>query len=138
VKIVTDGSIQGLSARMRWPGYYDGTPNGVWNIGPDEIDKYLLAYHRAGFQVHIHTNGDEASEVAIESVERALAASPRWDHRHTLQHAQMADAGQFRRLKALGMCANLFANHLFYWGDIHYARTLGPSAPSAWTPAARR
>jgi predicted amidohydrolase YtcJ len=126
VKIVTDGSIQGLSARMRWPGYYDGTPNGVWNVGPDEIDRILLAYHRAGFQVHIHTNGDEASEVGIEAVERALAAAPRWDHRHTLQHAQMADAGQFRRMKALGICANLFANHLYYWGDIHYARTLGP------------
>ncbi|MFI5000317.1 MAG: amidohydrolase [Reyranellales bacterium] len=126
VKIVTDGSIQGLSARMRWPGYYDGTPNGVWNVGPDDIDRILLAYHRAGFQVHIHTNGDEASEVAIEAVERALIAAPRWDHRHTLQHAQMADAGQFRRLKALGMCANLFANHLFHWGDIHYAKTLGP------------
>ena len=126
VKIVTDGSIQGLSARMRWPGYYDGTPNGVWNIGPDEIDRVVLACHRAGFQLHIHTNGDEASEVAIEAVERALATAPRWDHRHTLQHAQMADAGQFRRLKALGMCVNLFANHLFYWGDIHYARTLGP------------
>lgn len=126
VKMITDGSIQGLSARMRWPGYYDGTPNGVWNVGPDDIDKILHAYHEAGFQVHIHTNGDEASEVAIEAVERALARSPRWDHRHTLQHAQMADAGQFRRLKALGMCANLFANHLFYWGDIHYARTLGP------------
>ena len=126
VKIVTDGSIQGLSARMRWPGYYDGTPNGVWNVGPDDIDRLLLAWHRAGFQVHIHTNGDEASEVAIEAVERALMAAPRWDHRHTLQHAQMADAGQFRRMRALGMCANLFANHLFYWGDIHYARTLGP------------
>lgn len=126
VKLVTDGSIQGLSARMRWPGYYDGTPNGVWNVGPDELDRMLLDYHRAGFQVHIHTNGDEASEVAIEAVEKALAAAPRWDHRHTLQHAQMADAGQFRRLKALGMCANLFANHLFYWGDIHYAKTLGP------------
>lgn len=126
VKIVTDGSIQGLSARMRWPGYYDGTPNGVWNVGPDDIDRILLAYHRAGFQVHIHTNGDEASEVAIEAVERALATAPRWDHRHTLQHAQMADAGQFRRMKALGMCANLFANHLYYWGDIHYAKTLGP------------
>jgi len=126
VKIVTDGSIQGLSARMRWPGYYDGTPNGVWNVGPDDIDRLLLAWHRAGFQVHIHTNGDEASEVAIEAVERALAIAPRWDHRHTLQHAQMADAGQFRRMKALGMCANLFANHLFYWGDVHYARTLGP------------
>ena len=126
VKLVTDGSIQGLSARMRWPGYYDGTPNGVWNTGPDEIDKMVLDYHREGFQVHIHTNGDEASEVAIEAVEKALVAAPRWDHRHTLQHAQMADAGQFRRMKALGMCANLFANHLFYWGDIHYAKTLGP------------
>jgi predicted amidohydrolase YtcJ len=126
IKIVTDGSIQGLSARMRWPGYYDGTPNGVWNVGPDDIDRILLAYHRVGFQVHIHTNGDEASEVAIEAVEKALVAAPRWDHRHTLQHAQMADAGQFRRMAALGICANLFANHLFYWGDIHYARTLGP------------
>ncbi len=126
VKIVTDGSIQGLSARMRWPGYYDGTPNGVWNVGPEDLDRVLLAYHREGFQVHIHTNGDEASEVGIEAVERALAVAPRWDHRHTLQHAQMADAGQFRRMKALGMCANLFANHLYYWGDIHYAKTLGP------------
>ncbi len=43
VKIVTDGSIQGLSARMRWPGYYDGTPTGVWNIGPDDIHELLLA-----------------------------------------------------------------------------------------------
>lgn len=126
VKIVTDGSIQGLSARMRWPGYYNGLPNGVWNTGPDDIDRLLQAYHDAGFQVHIHTNGDEASEVALDAVERALARTPRRDHRHTLQHCQMADAAQFRRMAALGMCVNLFANHLFYWGDIHYSQTLGP------------
>jgi len=126
VKIVTDGSIQGLSARMRWPGYYDGTPNGVWNTGPEEIDRLLGAYHEAGFQVHVHTNGDEASEVAIDAVERALARAPRGDHRHTLQHCQMADAAQFRRMAKLGVCVNLFANHLFYWGDIHYAKTMGP------------
>jgi hypothetical protein len=126
VKIVTDGSIQGLSARMRWPGYYNGLPNGVWNTGPDDIDRLLQAYHDAGFQVHIHTNGDEASEVAIDAIERALARTPRRDHRHTLQHCQMADSAQFRRMAALGACVNLFANHLFYWGDIHYAQTLGP------------
>jgi predicted amidohydrolase YtcJ len=126
VKIITDGSIQGLSARIRWPGYYNGIPNGVWNIGPEEIDRLLQAYHAAGFQVHIHTNGDEASEVALDAIERALRAAPRWDHRHTLQHCQMADAAQFRRMAALGCCVNLFANHIFYWGDIHYAQTLGP------------
>ncbi|TWT13507.1 amidohydrolase [Reyranella sp. CPCC 100927] len=126
VKIITDGSIQGLSARMRWPGYYNGLPNGVWNTGPEEIDRLLQAYHDAGFQVHIHTNGDEASEVALDAIERALVRTPRRDHRHTLQHCQMADAAQFRRMAALGACVNLFANHLFYWGDIHYAQTLGP------------
>ncbi|HKU97671.1 MAG TPA: amidohydrolase [Vineibacter sp.] len=126
VKIITDGSIQGLSARMRWPGYYNGLPNGVWNTGPEEIDRLLQAYHDAGFQVHIHTNGDEASEVALDAIERALTRTPRRDHRHTLQHCQMADAAQFRRMAALGACVNLFANHLFYWGDIHYAQTLGP------------
>jgi predicted amidohydrolase YtcJ len=39
---------------------------------------------------------------------------------------QLADAAQFRRMKALGLCANLFANHHFYWGDQHHAITVGP------------
>jgi predicted amidohydrolase YtcJ len=29
-------------------------------------------------------------------------------------------------MKALGLCVNLFANHHFYWGDQHYATTVGP------------
>ncbi len=31
-----------------------------------------------------------------------------------------------RQIKALGMSVNLFANHLFYWGDEHYGLTVGP------------
>lgn len=126
IKIVTDGSIQGLSARMLWPGYYDGTPNGVWNVGPADIHRILGTYHRAGFQVHIHTNGDEASEVALNAIEAVTTQTPRFDHRHVLQHCQMAPAAQFRRMKALGVGVNLFANHIYYWGDIHYAKTMGP------------
>jgi predicted amidohydrolase YtcJ len=38
----------------------------------------------------------------------------------------MADAAQFRRMARLGMCVNLFANHIYYWGDAHYALTMGP------------
>src|SRR5690606_9213398 len=30
VKLVVDGSIQGFTARVRWPGYYNGAPNGIW------------------------------------------------------------------------------------------------------------
>ena len=126
VKLVVDGSIQGFTARLRWPGYHNGAPNGLWYIAPEELPAIVAAYHQAGIQLHIHTNGDEATEVALDAVEAAQTASPRPDHRHTLQHCQMADAALFKRMKALGVCVNLFANHLYYWGDSHYDLTMGP------------
>lgn len=126
VKLMTDGSIQGFSARLKWPGYYNGAPNGIWNTGPDDLRRILAAYHEAGFQAHIHVNGDEASEAALDVVRSVLTESPRPDHRHTLQHCQMADEAQFRTMASLGVCVNLFANHIFYWGDAHYALTMGP------------
>ena len=126
VKIMTDGSIQGFSARLRWPGYYNGAPNGVWNQPPAVLGKLVDAYHDAGLQMHAHVNGDEASELMLDLFEQALARRPRPDHRYTLQHCQMADAAQFRRMAALGVCANLFSNHLYYWGDQHRDITMGP------------
>ena len=56
----------------------------------------------------------------------ALKDNPSADHRFTLQHCQLADAVQFRRMNNLDMCVNLFPNHHFYWGDEHYRLTVGP------------
>lgn len=125
-KIMTDGSIQGMSARMKWPGYYNGFPNGVWNMAPEQLVETVRAYHEAGAHLHMHVNGDEASELMIDAIEAALTRHPRRDHRHTLQHCQMADEAQFRRMASLGICANLFANHIYYWGDQHRDITMGP------------
>lgn len=126
VKLIVDGSIQGFSARLRWPGYYNGRPNGIWVVPPNELPRIVERVHAAGAHMHIHTNGDEATEAVLDALEAALAKHPRPDHRHTIQHCQMADAAQFRRIAKLGLCVNLFANHVYYWGDAHYARTMGP------------
>ena len=126
IKAIADGSIQGFSARMRWPGYHNGAPNGLWYTAPDQMSDL---YHRAleaGIQVHTHTNGDQATQMALDMLEPALRAHPSPDHRFTLQHCQLADAAQFRKMAKLGMCVNLFANHHFYWGDEHYRLTVGP------------
>ena len=125
-KVMTDGSIQGFTGRLKWPGYHNGAPNGLWNMPPEQLAELVMVYHKAGMHLHIHTNGDEASEVMIDAVEAAQLAHYRPDHRHTLQHCQMADASQFRRMAKLGICANLFANHIYYWGDQHAAITMGP------------
>lgn len=126
VKLMADGSIQGYTARLKWPGYITGHPNGIWNTPPDLLKEQIVRLHREGVQMHIHVNGDEASEAALDALEQAQTLYPRFDHRHTLQHCQMADDAQFRRMAALDLCVNLFANHIWYFGDQHYERTMGP------------
>ena len=126
IKLVADGSIQGFSARMRWPGYHNGAPNGLWYVSPEQmLEIYELALAE-GIQVHTHTNGDQATQLAIEKLEQALKKHPSNDHRFVLQHCQLADRAQFERMAKLDMCVNLFANHHFYWGDEHYRLTVGP------------
>lgn len=126
IKLVADGSIQGFSARLRWPGYYNGAPNGLWYTPPETMRAVYARALQEGLLVHTHTNGDEATELVLDCMQEALQAHPARDHRFTLQHCQLADAAQFRRMRALGMCVNLFPNHHYYWGDQHYAMTVGP------------
>jgi predicted amidohydrolase YtcJ len=126
VKLVLDGSIQGFTACVGWPGYFSGTDQSQWLIDPEQLDQIVETYHAAGLTVHAHCNGDLASEAFVAAVEHALRVHPRWDHRHTVQHSQMTTAAQYRRMATAGMCANIFSNHIYYWGDQHYDITLGP------------
>ncbi|WP_414476352.1 amidohydrolase [Microvirga sp. M2] len=126
VKIHVDGSIQGFSARLRQPGYHNGAPNGMWYTTPEHLEEALSLALRHDILVHLHTNGDEATELVLDKLELALRRHPSPDHRFTLQHCQLADTAQFRRMRRLGLCVNLFSNHLYYWGEQHYAQTVGP------------
>ena len=126
IKVVADGSIQGYSARLRWPGYVNGAPNGLWYTPPEAVRQAFALALKRGIQVHTHTNGDEATEMVLDQLEAVLREQPARDHRFILQHCQLADAAQFRRMHALGMGVNLFANHHFYWGEQHRAVTVGP------------
>ncbi|WP_235962754.1 amidohydrolase [Jannaschia marina] len=126
IKVIMDGSIQGFSARLRAPGYFNGAPNGLWYITPEHLRTILTEAFARDLQVHTHTNGDEATQLLIETMTDILSERPAADHRLTVQHCQLADRAQLARLAGLGACVNLFANHHFYWGDEHYRLTVGP------------
>jgi predicted amidohydrolase YtcJ len=125
-KLFTDGSIQGWTAQLKEPGYYTGTDHGIWNMPVDAFRQAVKVLHRAGVKMHIHTNGDAASELACDAMEGAMLGAGDADLRHTLEHVQMADRAQLQRIARLGMTVNLFGNHLYYFGDTHHERTLGP------------
>jgi predicted amidohydrolase YtcJ len=126
IKIMTDGSIQGWTARVRWPGYVGGQPNGLWNSAPEEIFALTREMQARGVQMHIHVNGDEAAEVALEALEAAARAHPWPGARHVLQHCQLMDRALFDKAAELGVACNIFANHIWYFGDQHAALTVGP------------
>lgn len=136
VKLVLDGSIQGFTARLQPPGYLPDGRQGIWLMPPETFADCFTAFHQAGLTVHVHCNGDEATELFLDTVEAALRTFPRWDHRHTVTHSQLTTPAQYRRMAALGMCANVFSNHLWYWGDQHHDLILGPDRASRMDGAA--
>ncbi len=130
VKLMTDGSIQGWTGRVKWPGYVGGQPNGIWNTTPEEIYALTEMMYARGVQMHIHVNADEASEVCLDACEAAARKYPWPGARHVFQHCQMMGPAQFARARELGICTNIFANHLWYFGDQHVALTIGEDRAS--------
>ncbi len=126
LKLVLDGSIQGFTAKMGWPGYYTGTDHGQWMVAPEQLVEICRPFHERKINIHAHCNGDLTIDAWIDTVEQLVIEYPWLDHRHTVQHCQLTSAAQYRRMARLGMCANIFANHLWYWGDQHHDITVGP------------
>ncbi len=135
-KLVMDGSIQGFTARLRASGYVNGAPNGLWYVAPEWVREVMVAALQSGVPLHIHTNGDEASDLALNLLEQALSLAPISGHRVTLQHAQLMDEGLMRRARDLGAGVNLFSNHIYYWGDAHAAQTVGAARAAQMNAAA--
>jgi predicted amidohydrolase YtcJ len=126
-KLVLDGSIQEFTAFLRWPGYYLG-PNDVEGqlMTEAEIVEWMTPLQEAGIQVSTHCNGDAAVDLFLNAVETVTAKHAAPNARHTCQHSQLTTPAQYARMATLGVCANIFANHLWYWGDQHYEITVGP------------
>lgn len=135
VKLLLDGSIQGFTARLMSPGYLGDQPNGIWNMSPEEFEAAFTAFHKAGLLIHVHCNGDQASQLFLDTLERVLIRYPRPDHRHTITHSQLTTQAQYRRAAALHACANIFSNHIWTWGDQHVDTILGADRASRMNAA---
>ena len=81
VKLMADGSIQGYTGRLKWPGYITRPCQRhlEYAARPAARSRSFICT-REGVQMHIHVNGDEASEAALDALEEAQARYPRFDH----------------------------------------------------------
>lgn len=100
VKLLTDGAIFS-QLMMMTDGYTDGH-HGAWLMDPPVFGFAFQSYWDAGYQIHVHNNGDGGLDVLLGEVEKAMARNPRKDHRTVLVHFGFARPEQVEKWIKLG------------------------------------
>lgn len=100
VKCLLDGAIISQLMQMK-AGYLDGH-EGEWIQTPEEVDKVFDIFWPAGYQIHVHVNGDLGLEILLGIIEKHMAAYPRKDHRTTIVHFANSTDEQVQKLARLG------------------------------------
>ena len=125
-KIVSDGSIQGITAALREPYHCDPNEQGWLIYEQDELNDIVMTLHQRGYQIATHANGDAAIDAILAAYENALQAVPKVDHRFRIEHCQVCVPEHISKIRDLGVIPNFFPNHVYYFGDRHRDRFLGP------------
>ncbi len=100
IKLFSDGSLIGRTAAVFEPFLEDPRPDnlGLEMMPQEELDETVRRAHDAGFQVATHAIGDRAIHMVLSAYERALAANPRPDHRHRIEHCGICRPELIERL----------------------------------------
>ena len=127
VKLILDGSLQAGTAKVKWPGYYKISNDDMeLLLSPEQVEAFTTPLHQAGIQVSFHCNGDLPVDVALDAIEAAQRTQYWGGSRHVIQHSQVSSVAQYRRMKEVGAAVNIFTNHIWYYGDMHYQWVMGP------------
>ena len=89
IKVFADGGFTGPAAYTLEPYRNQGEYRGYLNMPEQELVEHLNEIHDAGWQMGIHTIGDAAIVLVVNTLADALERNPRDDHRHYLNHFSM-------------------------------------------------
>lgn len=113
IKLFADGAMYSQAMQMQ-DGYLDGH-QGEWMMEPDFFARVFRKFWDAGYQIHIHTNGDAGLGMVLENLEANMRREPRNDHRTTIVHFGFAKKQQVARIQELGAIVS---------GNPYYTRAL--------------
>lgn len=117
-KLFADGAFYSQGMRLGGAGYIDGHL-GEWMTPPDLFERLATAYWNAGYQIHVHTNGDEALQFVLQTLEHLHDVKPRFDHRFTIEHFGYCTEAQVTKLARLGAVVSANPYYLYELGDMY-------------------
>jgi predicted amidohydrolase YtcJ len=124
VKLFSDGAIYSQLMQLRAP-YLDGH-KGEWMTDLDVFQRAFRVYWDAGYQIHIHVNGDAGLDRLLDTLENNLRRNPRYDHRTTVVHFAVSGKDQVDRIKRLGCIVSANPYYVRALADNYSRVGLGP------------
>ncbi len=138
VKLFADGAIISQLMQMK-DGYYDADGNldpshhGEWLMTPKVFEERSKAYWDAGYQLHIHVNGDLGLDMVLDCIERRMCENPRPDHRTVIVHFATSTEDQVDRIARLGALVSSNPYYPCGFADKYGQHGLGPERADAMT-----
>ena len=129
VKLLMDGAIISQLMQMK-DGYLDGH-HGEWIQTPAEIDTLTKIFWDAGYQIHIHVNGDLGLEELLTILEKRMRENPRQDHRTTIVHFANSSVEHIQRLKDLGAIVSANPYYVTAFANKYSEVGVGPERAQA-------
>tara|TARA_B110000914_G_scaffold139215_1_gene121785 strand:- start:10506 stop:12209 length:1704 start_codon:yes stop_codon:yes gene_type:complete len=117
IKLFTDGAMYSQNMVLR-EGYLDGH-QGVWLMEAEVFDEVFELYWDAGYQIHIHQNGDSGLDRILDTVEKNNKRNPRSDHRTTIVHFGYSASDQIDRIKELGLIVSANPYYVTVLSDLY-------------------
>lgn len=138
VKLFADGAIISQLMQMKDPyldeqGRPDPDHHGEWLMTPEVFEEQSKAYWDAGYQLHVHVNGDLGLEMVLDTIERRLVETPRDDHRTVIVHFANSTEEQVDRIKELGAIVSSNPYYPVGFADKYGEFGLGPERADVMT-----
>lgn len=116
-KLFQDGSGGGRTAAMFTDYVNDPGNRGITIYEQDGLDERFTRAHAAGFQLAAHAIGDRAITMILDAYEKALAQSPKADHRFRIEHCGMCTPEIIDRMARMEIVAVPQPNFIYELGD---------------------
>ncbi|WP_245261614.1 amidohydrolase [Ancylobacter sp. FA202] len=110
VKIIGDGSQAGYTAWLIEPYADKPDSTGGSPFTEEQWHQLIAMVDAAGFDVHVHACGERTTRVVLDSIEKAVAANPARNRRHTIAHLVYVEDSDMPRFPKLGVIAEFSAN----------------------------
>ncbi|MCB1307432.1 MAG: amidohydrolase [Leptospiraceae bacterium] len=105
-------------------------------LSRDVFREQLKTFHDRGWQLAIHTQGDQATREVLADMIPVLEQNPRSDHRHRLEHCLLVPPDIMQTIQVNGLTLSFHINHLYYYGPALENDIIGPDRAGRMLPLA--